>query len=112
MFHSQPNPQIFANAAAGIFEIERARSACRHAAPAHPEAAADAVFFAVRLVCRPDLLMDLHHATQDPAPGLFARSLPPGGFLGLGSKETISFSAQSEGWRRNTHDVQEVAFAE
>jgi len=32
---------------------------------------------------------------QDRALGLFARSLPPGGFLGLGAKESLHFSAHS-----------------
>lgn len=112
MVRSQPNPRALANAEADTFEIGRAGSAGRRAALADRECAAYAVFFEVRLVCRHNVLMDLHHATQDPAPGLFAQSLPPGGFPGLGSKETISSFAQSAGWRRNTHDVQEAAFAE
>lgn len=94
----------------------------RRAVFADHNLASDAVFSEVQLVSSRNVLIYFDRTLQDRALGLFARSLPPGGFLGLGSKETIAFSDQCDSfadfspeekiWRRNTHDAQEAAFAE
>lgn len=54
--------------------------------------ASDAVFSEVQLVSSRNVLIYFDRPLQDRALGLFAQSLTPGGFLGLGSKETIHFS--------------------
>ncbi len=54
--------------------------------------ASDAVFSEVQLVSSRNVLIYFDTPLQDRALGLFAQSLAPGGFLGLGSKETIHFS--------------------
>lgn len=94
----------------------------RRAVFADHNLASDAVFSEVQLVSSRNVLIYFDRTLQDRALGLFAQSLPPGGFLGLGSKETVAFSAETECfadfapgekiWRRTTHDVQEAAFAE
>lgn len=58
--------------------------------------ASDAVFSEVQLVSSRNVLIYFDRPLQDRALGLFAQSLTPGGFLGLGSKETIHFSRHAE----------------
>ncbi|MFC0204793.1 CheR family methyltransferase [Novosphingobium soli] len=94
----------------------------RRAVFADHNLASDAVFSEVQLVSSRNVLIYFDRSLQDRALGLFARSLPPGGFLGLGSKETISFSNQSDSfvdfvprekiWRRTNVETQEAALAE
>lgn len=94
----------------------------RRAVFADHNLASDSVFSEVQLVSSRNVLIYFDRSLQDRALGLFARSLPPGGFLGLGSKETILFSAHGGNfndfaaddkiWRRNTYDVQEATLAE
>jgi chemotaxis protein methyltransferase CheR len=57
--------------------------------------ASDEVFSEMQLVSSRNVLIYFDRPLQDRALGLFARSLPPGGFLGLGAKETLRFSSQS-----------------
>ncbi|MFC6622114.1 CheR family methyltransferase [Novosphingobium panipatense] len=94
----------------------------RRAVFADHNLASDAVFSEVQLVSSRNVLIYFDRTLQDRALGLFARSLPPGGFLGLGARETINFSAETESfaefapqekiWRRTTHDALEANFAE
>ena len=58
--------------------------------------ASDAVFSEVQLVSSRNVLIYFDRSLQDRALGLFAQSLTPGGFLGLGSKETIHFSRHAD----------------
>ncbi|MCJ2181614.1 protein-glutamate O-methyltransferase CheR [Novosphingobium sp. 1949] len=84
--------------------------------------ASDAVFSEVQFVSSRNVLIYFDRTLQDRALGLFSRSLPPGGFLGLGSKETVHFSPERENftefapdekvWRRRAHETQEAAYAE
>lgn len=84
--------------------------------------ASDAVFSEVQLVSSRNVLIYFDRALQDRAFGLFARSLPPGGFLGLGSRETVHFSTEADQfsdfapdakiWRRNTNHIEEATLAE
>jgi chemotaxis protein methyltransferase CheR len=57
--------------------------------------ATDAAFAEVHLVSCRNVLIYFERALQDRAVGLFRDSLCPRGFLGLGSKETLQFSAFS-----------------
>ena len=57
--------------------------------------ASDEVFSEMQLVSSRNVLIYFERALQDRALGLFARSLPPGGFLGLGAKETLHFSSHA-----------------
>lgn len=59
--------------------------------------ATDAVFSETHLVSCRNVLIYFNRALQDRAVGLFHESLLHRGFLGLGSKETLEFSAQA-GW--------------
>jgi len=54
--------------------------------------ASDSVFSEVQFVSSRNVLIYFERALQDRALDIFARSLPVGGFLGLGSKETLHFS--------------------
>jgi chemotaxis protein methyltransferase CheR len=58
--------------------------------------ATDHVFSEVNLVSCRNVLIYFDRALQDRALGLFSEALPPGGFLGLGSKETLRFSGLSD----------------
>jgi chemotaxis protein methyltransferase CheR len=55
--------------------------------------ATDAVFAETQLVSCRNVLIYFNRALQDRALGLFHDSLSHRGFLGLGSKETLDFSA-------------------
>ncbi|TGN55385.1 protein-glutamate O-methyltransferase CheR [Paracoccus liaowanqingii] len=65
--------------------------------------ATDQVFSEVHLISCRNVLIYFDNALQDRALGLFAESLTRGGFLGLGSHETLRFS---------THAASFAAFAE
>jgi len=146
------NPAALAKAEAGIYEIERIAGFSRNYREAGGKAsladyytanygvarfdptlrrravfadhnlASDAVFSEVQLVSSRNVLIYFDRALQDRALGLFAQSLPPGGFLGLGSKETVHFSAEGDSfadfaplekiWRRTNHKVTEAPYAE
>jgi len=58
--------------------------------------ATDAVFSETQLVSCRNVLIYFNRALQDRALGLFHESLSHRGFLGLGSKETLDFSAYAE----------------
>lgn len=60
--------------------------------------ASDQVFAEVQLVSSRNVLIYFDRDLQDRALGLFGESLVRGGFLGLGSKETLRFSRHSEGF--------------
>lgn len=60
--------------------------------------ASDEVFSEVHLVSSRNVLIYFDRQLQDRALGLFAGSLVRGGFLGLGSKETLRFSRHSAGF--------------
>lgn len=64
----------------------------RRAVFADHNLASDAVFSEMHLVSSRNVLIYFDRALQDRALELFANSLHPGGFLGLGSKETLHFS--------------------
>ena len=57
--------------------------------------ATDAAFAEVQLVSCRNVLIYFDHELQHRAIGLFRDSLCPRGFLGLGSKETLTFSAHA-----------------
>ncbi len=57
--------------------------------------ATDAVFSETQLVCCRNVLIYFNRKLQERALGLFHESLCHRGFLGLGSKETIDFSAHA-----------------
>jgi len=67
----------------------------RRAVFADHNLASDEVFSEVQLVSSRNVLIYFDRPLQDRALGLFARSLPHGGFLGLGAKETIHLSASA-----------------
>lgn len=58
--------------------------------------ATDAVFAETQLVSCRNVLIYFNRSLQDRALGLFHESLTRRGFLGLGSKETLDFSAYAE----------------
>jgi chemotaxis protein methyltransferase CheR len=58
--------------------------------------ATDAVFSETQLVSCRNVLIYFNRALQDRALGLFHESLTRRGFLGLGSKETLDFSAYAD----------------
>lgn len=60
--------------------------------------ATDAVFAETQLVSCRNVLIYFNRKLQDRALGLFHESLVHRGFLGLGSKETLDFSAQARGF--------------
>lgn len=57
--------------------------------------ASDAVFAEVQLVCCRNVLIYFNRELQDRSVGLFKDSLVRKGFLGLGSKESLHFSAHA-----------------
>ena len=86
----------------------------RRAVFAQHNLASDQVFGEVQLVSSRNVLIYFDRELQDRALGLFGESLVRGGFLGLGSKETLRFSRYSDGfadfdegekiYRRNLQD--------
>lgn len=61
--------------------------------------ATDQVFSEVHLVSCRNVLIYFDSPLQDRALGLFAEALTRGGFLGLGSHETLRFSSHAESFR-------------
>ncbi|MDZ5460937.1 CheR family methyltransferase [Azohydromonas lata] len=60
--------------------------------------ATDSVFSEVHLVSCRNVLIYFNRALQDRALGLFREALVRRGFLGLGNRESLSFSAHAEGF--------------
>jgi len=83
--------------------------------------ASDHVFSEVHLVSSRNVLIYFDRDLQDRALGLFSASLVRGGFLGLGSKETLRFSRHSNEfadfdpgekiYRRTAAATQELGYA-
>lgn len=97
------------------------KSLRRRAVFAEHNLASDEVFAEVQLVSSRNVLIYFDRDLQDRALGLFGESLVRGGFLGLGSKESLRFSRHSEGfadfheaekiYRRNLVTLREVGDA-
>lgn len=93
----------------------------RRAVFAEHNLASDQVFAEVQLVSSRNVLIYFDRELQDRALGLFGGSLVRGGFLGLGSKETLRFSRYSEAfadfhqaekiYRRNVKDLEDLRHA-
>lgn len=66
--------------------------------------ASDAVFAEVQLVCCRNVLIYFNRELQDRAVGLFKDSLVRRGFLGLGSKESLHFSAHADDFSEFNRD--------
>jgi len=120
------NPNILQKAAAGVYDVERiagftvnhrasgaAASLSDYYTAAYGRAvfdkslkdhivfsdhslATDSVFAEVQLVSCRNVLIYFNRELQERALGLFHESLCRQGFLGIGSKESLRFSAQSE----------------
>jgi chemotaxis protein methyltransferase CheR len=119
------NPAALEKANAGIFEIDKIADFSRnymaaggtgslsdyytaafgaarfdpslrsHAVFADHNLASDAVFSETHLISSRNVLIYFDRQLQDRAFSLFANSLQPGGFLGLGARETVAFSDQA-----------------
>ncbi|WP_150293128.1 CheR family methyltransferase [Sphingobium estronivorans] len=97
------------------------RSLRRRAVFAEHNLVSDEVFSEVQLVSSRNVLIYFDRALQDRALGLFGESLVRGGFLGLGSKETLRFSQHAAAfadfdedekiYRRNTMVLKETPHA-
>lgn len=72
------------------------RELCRHVTFADHSLATDHVFSEMHLICCRNVLIYFNRKLQDRAIGLFAESLCHRGFLGLGSKESLDFSAHGK----------------
>lgn len=59
----------------------------------------DAVFAEMHLISCRNVMIYFDRALQDHAIGLFKESLAPGGFLGLGSKESLRFSEHAPSFK-------------
>lgn len=66
--------------------------------------ASDAVFAEAQLICCRNVLIYFDRTLQDRAVGLFKDSLVRKGFLGLGSKESLHFSAHSRAFTEFMRD--------
>lgn len=64
----------------------------------------DAVFSEMHLISCRNVLIYFDRPLQDRAVGLFKDSLPRGGFLGLGSKESLRFSAHARAFTEFVRD--------
>ena len=119
------NPQALKQAEAGVYDVERIaaftenhrrsgghgslsehytaaygraafdKSLKKHIVFSDHSLATDSVFSEVQLVSCRNVLIYFDRALQDRALGLFADSLCRQGFLGLGAKESLRFSAQA-----------------
>ncbi len=97
------------------------KSLRRRAVFAEHNLASDQVFAEVQLVSSRNVLIYFDRELQDRALGLFGGSLVRGGFLGLGSKETLRFSRYSGAfadfheaekiYRRNVQDLEDMRHA-
>ncbi|MCK0532641.1 CheR family methyltransferase [Sphingobium agri] len=93
----------------------------RRAVFAEHNLASDQVFAEVQLVSSRNVLIYFNRELQDRALGLFGGALVRGGFLGLGSKETLRFSRYSAAfadfheaekiYRRNVKDLEDLRHA-
>jgi chemotaxis protein methyltransferase CheR len=120
------NPQTLKKAEAGVFELNRVagftenhhRSGARsslsdyytaayggavfdktlkqHVVFSDHSLATDSVFAEVQLVLCRNVLIYFRRELQDRAVGLFREALCHGGFLGIGSKETLRFSGHAD----------------
>ncbi len=120
------NPQALQRAEAGVFDIERMpafteshrrsgghsslsdyytaafgraaidKSLKKHIVFSDHSLATDSVFAEVQLVSCRNVLIYFNRELQDRALGLFADALCRKGFLGLGSKESLRFSAHAD----------------
>lgn len=72
------------------------KSLREHAVFSDHSLASDTVFAEMQLVCCRNVLIYFDRELQDRAVGLFKDSLVRKGFLGLGSKESLHFSAHSK----------------
>jgi chemotaxis protein methyltransferase CheR len=66
--------------------------------------ATDSVFAEVHLVSCRNVLIYFDRALQDRAVGLFREALVRKGFLGIGSKESLRFSSQADGFEELVRD--------
>lgn len=64
----------------------------------------DAVFAEMQLISCRNVMIYFDRDLQDRAIGLFADALPRGGFLGLGAKESLRFSAHSSSFEEYERD--------
>lgn len=97
------------------------KSLRRRAVFAEHNLASDSVFAEAQLISSRNVLIYFDRDLQDRALGLFGESLVRGGFLGLGSKETLRFSRYSGAfsdfddrekiYRRNLVDLKGLAHA-
>ncbi|CCA90209.1 protein-glutamate O-methyltransferase CheR [Novosphingobium sp. PP1Y] len=97
------------------------KSLRRRAVFAEHNLASDEVFSEVHLVSSRNVLIYFDRPLQDRALGLFADSLVRGGFVGLGTKETLRLSRYSPAfgdfddhmkiYRRNTLPLREITHA-
>lgn len=67
--------------------------------------ASDAVFAEVHLVCCRNVLIYFNRELQDRAVGLFKDSLVRRGFLGLGARESLHFSAHAADFAEFNHEA-------
>jgi chemotaxis protein methyltransferase CheR len=128
------NPQILVKAAAGVYQLDRIagftanhhRSGARsslsdyytagygravfdkslkdHIVFSDHSLATDSVFAEVQLVSCRNVLIYFDRRLQDRALALFRDALCRNGFLGIGSKESMRFSTQAEGFVDFVHD--------
>jgi chemotaxis protein methyltransferase CheR len=120
------NPRSLQKAAAGIYDVERIagftanhhrsgapaslseyytaaygravfdKSLKEHIVFSDHSLATDSVFAEVQLVSCRNVLIYFNRALQDRAFGLFQEALCRGGFLGIGSKESLRFSSHAD----------------
>lgn len=97
------------------------KSLRRQAVFAEHNLASDQVFAEMQLISSRNVLIYFDRELQNRALGLFGESLVRRGFLGLGAKESLRFSAHSDGfddfeerekiYRRNAQDLRELEHA-
>jgi chemotaxis protein methyltransferase CheR len=122
------NPQTLQKAAAGVYDVQRIagftanhhKSGARtslsdfytaaygravfdkslkdHIVFSDHSLATDSVFAEVQLVSCRNVLIYFNRTLQDRALGLFHEALCRNGFLGIGSKESLRFSSQADGF--------------
>jgi chemotaxis protein methyltransferase CheR len=128
------NPRTLHSAAAGVFDVDRVagftvnhhksgghsslsdyysaaygravfdKSLKDHIVFSDHSLATDSVFAEVQMVSCRNVLIYFNRALQDRALGLFTDSLCRQGFLGIGTKETIRFSACAVDFNEFVHD--------
>jgi chemotaxis protein methyltransferase CheR len=128
LYATDVNPQALRVAAAGVYPLERlasfsknyiaaggkrslsdyyhaaygaatfSRHLKRHVVFADHSLATDSVFSEVHLVSCRNVLIYFNETLQNRATGLFTEALVRKGFLGLGSKESMRFSANAQAY--------------